>query len=77
MTRLRVPLSRSTGGRTGLALALVALLAWMALSDDWGAILNDGAATTVAGLAVGTVISAVLVAIIALTAKAARDRNSP
>lgn len=50
-------------GRIGLTLAAGGLLAWLAFSDDWHAIVNDGIAITALSIAGGMLIAALLVSL--------------
>jgi hypothetical protein len=55
--------------RAGILLVASCLLVWFALSDDWHAIFNDGNASA----AIGVLIAALLLAMIALLLRATRS----
>ncbi|MDP9256398.1 MAG: hypothetical protein M3Q31_07580 [Actinomycetota bacterium] len=59
----RAPALRPSRGRIGLTLAAGGLLAWVAFSDDWHAIVNDGIAITALSIASGILVAALLVSL--------------
>lgn len=73
----RIPPSTPRRGHSiiGVILAVGGLVAWILLSDEWDAILNDRSATTALGVAVGFVMSAVLLTLIALLSAATQKRR--
>jgi len=64
MQRIPIPGLRRLRGIAGAVSASVALIAWIALSDDWSAILNDGNAGSALSVAVGVLLAAFLLAML-------------
>ena len=77
--RRRMRLIRPTTPRRARSSSAVVvgagLVAWMLVSDDWDALLNDAHGATVLGVVAGVLMAATLLALIALTSAATRRRR--